>query len=179
MRFKPCLRACTASGLTYGSRLRRYTPDEICKQLLDSNATQLYIAAPMLEKAYAAVSKGAPLTRMYTLGEVPSDAPAPPADAPPCESFDALLATEGAPPAVSIDPEKELALIPYSSGTSGLPKGVELTHANVVANVLQCEVAHVHLTPEDTLVGVLPFYHIYGFTVILVGACTHSPCLHA
>ena len=143
-----------------------YTPTEICNQLVDAGATQLFCATPMLDKAYAAVGLGAPISRVYALGDA---AAAPPdgVSGPSLESFSALLATSGAPPAVTIDPAADVALIPYSSGTSGLPKGVELTHSNVVANVRQCEVEHVHLSPADTLVGVLPFYHIYGFTVIL------------
>ena len=143
-----------------------YTPDEIATQLTDAKATQLYVAGPLLEKAYQAVTKGANLTRIYSFDdELPEEKPQK--RAPPLESFSALLATTDAPPSVQIDPASTVALIPYSSGTSGLPKGVELTHSNVVANVLQCELEHVHMDSSDTLVGVLPFYHIYGFTVIL------------
>jgi len=144
-----------------------YTPDEISNQLVDAGASQLFCAAPLLEKAYAAVGKGAPIGRVYSIGGDDPSAGAPVGGGPALESFEMLLSTTGEPPSVSIDPTTEVALIPYSSGTSGLPKGVELTHMNVVANVMQAEVEHVNLTPEDTLVGVLPFYHIYGFTVIL------------
>ena len=52
--------------------------------------------------------------------------------------------------------------IPYSSGTSGMPKGVELTHRNLVANLQQITSAHLALSARDTLIGVLPFFHIYG-----------------
>ena len=73
---------------------------------------------------------------------------------------------QGAKPEdVEIDPE-ELAVLPYSSGTTGLMKGVMLTHRNLVANIEQAHNS-MPLTEEDTLVGLLPFFHIYGQTVVL------------
>jgi acyl-CoA synthetase (AMP-forming)/AMP-acid ligase II len=60
----------------------------------------------------------------------------------------------------------ELAVLPYSSGTTGLPKGVMLTHANLVANLVQTHDAFP-ISEDDVLVGVLPFFHIYGQTVIM------------
>ncbi len=73
---------------------------------------------------------------------------------------------QGAKPEdVEIDPEA-LAVLPYSSGTTGLMKGVMLTHRNLVANIEQAHNS-MPLTEEDTLVGLLPFFHIYGQTVVL------------
>ena len=57
-------------------------------------------------------------------------------------------------------------MLPYSSGTTGLPKGVMLTHRNLVANILQCD-GLLPIEPDDVLIGVLPFFHIYGMTVIM------------
>jgi acyl-CoA synthetase (AMP-forming)/AMP-acid ligase II len=69
------------------------------------------------------------------------------------------------PEEVEVDPD-ELAVLPYSSGTTGLMKGVMLTHRNLVANIEQAwNSMPVH--DDDTLVGVLPFFHIYGQTVVL------------
>ena len=68
------------------------------------------------------------------------------------------------------DPLTQVAAIPYSSGTTGIPKGVCLTHQNLVANVQQCmdEDAHnIGITSKDRLVGILPLYHIYGLTVLM------------
>lgn len=69
----------------------------------------------------------------------------------------------------------DLAFLPYSSGTTGLPKGVMLSHNNIVANSLQIGIklpntAIVQPTTDtfqDVLPSVLPFFHIYGFTVLM------------
>jgi acyl-CoA synthetase (AMP-forming)/AMP-acid ligase II len=60
----------------------------------------------------------------------------------------------------------DLAVLPYSSGTTGLMKGVMLTHRNLVANIEQAWNS-MPLTEEDVLVGLMPFFHIYGQTVVL------------
>ena len=146
-----------------------YTPTEVATQLKDAGATQLVVgSSALLDVAYSAQAAGAPLERLYVIGSENFPAPA--------ENFAALLKPGApAPPPPTFDPATHVAAIPYSSGTSGLPKGVELTHRNIVANVSQCMVAHTIMGPDDTLVGVLPFYHIYGLTVILnIALCSGS-----
>jgi acyl-CoA synthetase (AMP-forming)/AMP-acid ligase II len=69
------------------------------------------------------------------------------------------------PEEVAVDPG-ELAVLPYSSGTTGLMKGVMLTHRNLVANIEQA-VSSMPIGEQDTLVGLMPFFHIYGQTVVL------------
>jgi long-chain acyl-CoA synthetase len=64
--------------------------------------------------------------------------------------------------------EKTLAALPYSSGTTGLPKGVMLTHFNLVANIYQLLGPNaVTFTSADNILCFLPLYHIYGLNVIL------------
>jgi acyl-CoA synthetase (AMP-forming)/AMP-acid ligase II len=77
-----------------------------------------------------------------------------------------LMGDPDAAPDVAIDPRRDLAVLPYSSGTTGLPKGVMLTHSNLVANMLQIQDGFP-ISDEDVLIGVLPFFHIYGQTVIM------------
>src|SRR5205814_4478018 len=77
------------------------------------------------------------------------------------QSFDLLLAEDGPWPDVAIDPREDVAFLPYSSGTTGLPKGVMLTHHNMVANCYQVQGFEL-LDGDDTLVAFLPFFHIYG-----------------
>jgi acyl-CoA synthetase (AMP-forming)/AMP-acid ligase II len=85
------------------------------------------------------------------------------------EAFDTLFeATSGiALPRPARDPRQTLATLPYSSGTTGLPKGVMLTHHNLVANVYQTLTPGEYgaLVPDDTILCFLPLYHIYGLTV--------------
>ena len=73
---------------------------------------------------------------------------------------DLLAGDPAAAPDVRPGPDDVVAL-PYSSGTTGLPKGVMLTHRNLVANVLQATAVQP-VEPGDTLAGVLPLFHIYG-----------------
>ncbi|GKZ81140.1 hypothetical protein AnigIFM56816_005652 [Aspergillus niger] len=67
------------------------------------------------------------------------------------------------------NPEKDLSFLVYSSGTTGLPKGVMLSHRNMVANLLQSAVAEQGqlVWNQDRIVGVLPFFHIYGIGFLL------------
>ncbi|MGD9734589.1 MAG: AMP-binding protein [Solirubrobacterales bacterium] len=138
-------RATTANPL--------YTEHELGHQLQDSGARFLLTAPPLLETARAAARR-AGVEEVFVVGE--SEGATPLAE---------LLAAEPAPPA-AIDPDADLAVLPYSSGTTGLPKGVMLSHRNLVANLIQAgEVLGVEA--GDTLVGCLPFFHIYGMTVIM------------
>lgn len=67
---------------------------------------------------------------------------------------------------VGIDPEQTLAVLPFSSGTTGLPKGVMLTHANLLSNLYQIMQAH-EVSDGDLFINQLPFFHIYGMTVLM------------
>lgn len=82
------------------------------------------------------------------------------------ERFVSLTRTAGEPPAVAIDPAEDVAVLPYSSGTTGAPKGVMLTHRNLVASVVAMHPVE-GTTERDVTIVVLPFFHIYGLSVIL------------
>jgi len=82
-------------------------------------------------------------------------------------SFEDLLReTESNPPEVMIEPD-DLALLQYTGGTTGFPKGAMLTHRNIIANVLQADAWFVEKDPgEEVLLAALPFYHIYMGTMV-------------
>jgi long-chain acyl-CoA synthetase len=92
-------------------------------------------------------------------------------NAPGTEPFSNLLKSETTSSILPkpIEPSAQtLAALPYSSGTTGLPKGVMLSHLNLVANVYQLLGPNsVHLTGDDRILCFLPLYHIYGLNVIL------------
>ncbi|WP_036688081.1 long-chain-fatty-acid--CoA ligase [Paucisalibacillus globulus] len=69
---------------------------------------------------------------------------------------------------VDIDPIEDTALLQYTGGTMGFPKGVILTHRNLVANAQMCD-AWIYDTKkgEETVLGVLPFFHVYGMTAVM------------
>jgi acyl-CoA synthetase (AMP-forming)/AMP-acid ligase II len=131
-----------------------YTADELAFQLRDSGAKFLITVDALLEKALPAAQK-AGVQELFTIGTDPN-----------ATSFTELL-RDATPPSVSIQPREDLVVLPYSSGTTGLPKGVMLTHYNLVANMVQVLGSGVNLQPEERVIGILPFYHIYGMLVIL------------
>ncbi|ODT28556.1 MAG: AMP-dependent synthetase [Microbacterium sp. SCN 70-27] len=133
-----------------------YTPGEIEKQLKDAGATWLVTVSPLLPQAEAAASAvGIPAERLIVIDGAEGH--------PDLRS----LLSEGRPaPDVTFDPATHIAVLPYSSGTTGIPKGVMLTHRNLVANVAQCRIS-ILLHESDRVLAVLPFFHIYGMTVLL------------
>jgi acyl-CoA synthetase (AMP-forming)/AMP-acid ligase II len=133
-----------------------YTEDELTFQLKDSGAKYLLTVPPFLETAADAAGR-AGLAEVFVFGEAEGATP-----------FSSLMSS-GAPPEIEIDPREDVVVLPYSSGTTGYPKGVMLTHYNLVANV--CQMNSVAPVGEsDKLIGVLPFFHIYGMTVIMNAA---------
>jgi acyl-CoA synthetase (AMP-forming)/AMP-acid ligase II len=120
-----------------------YTAEELAFQLEHSGARMLISALEVVDRAKAGAQR-AGVDDVHVLG-------------------DALHENEA--PFESPDPD-DLVALPYSSGTTGLPKGVMLSHRNLVANILQ-STAQQPVTADDTLIGVLPFFHIYGLNVVM------------
>ncbi len=83
-------------------------------------------------------------------------------------AFSKLIANDGACDAPSIDPEKDVALIQYTGGTTGTPKGAVLTHQNLSANARQVARLDPEMaTAKDRILGVLPFFHVFANTCVL------------
>ncbi len=134
-----------------------YTTDELAHQLNDCGARFLVTIPLFLDKALEA-AKQSGIEEVFVFGEAEG-----------ATSFMALLNNDGTFPAVEINPREDVAVLPYSSGTTGRSKGVMLTHYNLVANLEQCNEMD-QFTPDDVGIGVLPFYHIYGMVVIMSSA---------
>ena len=88
--------------------------------------------------------------------------------APPVYEFEAVLAASGdEAPRIDVQPE-DLALLQYTGGTTGVPKGVMLTHRNLVANTMQCRAWMPSLREgQEVFLGVIPFFHVYGMTACM------------
>jgi len=150
--------AATAGG-TITTVNPTYTADEVRHQLQDSGATILVVVAAAVEVAAAAI-EGTDVTEVFLIG-APEAAPS--IEAPSVETLMGDPISQ-----VAIDNATHTVVLPYSSGTTGLPKGVMLSHTNLVANLAQSE--HVLIYDDDELaLAVLPFFHIYGMQVLMNG----------
>ena len=160
-----------------------YTVDEFAFQLQDSGASVVAVHISSLETAKAACAKvGIPESNIIIIG----DGRDPTFKFKHWTSVRNLAGTSRYRP-TKIDPENDLAFLVYSSGTTGKPKGVELTHMNMVSNVQQVQATEggwlswdgskslpgIPDAPSpqgDKILACLPFFHIYGLNALI-----HNP----
>jgi acyl-CoA synthetase (AMP-forming)/AMP-acid ligase II len=140
-----------------------FTAKDVAKQLTDSRAKALVTVTPLLAQA----ADGAAAIGLSDASVMVLDGPGAAVDGHP--NADDLLGPGHPAPDVSFDPATHLAVLPYSSGTTGNPKGVMLTHRNLAANVAQIRPLQ-GMAADDRILAVLPFFHIYGMTVLLNAA---------
>ncbi len=144
------------AGATITTINSLYTADEIAHQLADAAAEWLFTISALLPAAReAAEQAGIPADRLVVLDGAPGH-----------PSLVDLLAAGATAPSVIIDPATHVAVLPFSSGTTGRPKGVMLSHRNLVANVEQSR-GLLKVGSDDRVLALLPFFHIYGMTVLL------------
>jgi acyl-CoA synthetase (AMP-forming)/AMP-acid ligase II len=134
-----------------------WTAEEAATQLRDSGARML-IAHPDLCVRALEAARLAGIHSVVALGDSEGATP-----------LAAVLGHRADAPYPGIDPAVDLVSLPYSSGTTGVSKGVMLTHRNLVANLAQ-SLPLLPIGPDDVVAGILPFFHIYGQTVVLCAA---------
>jgi acyl-CoA synthetase (AMP-forming)/AMP-acid ligase II len=145
--------AAALAGATVTTLNPTYTATEAAHQLKDSGAVLLVTIPPFLPLA-ATATAGSSVREVLTIGGAPGH-----------RSIDDLL---GAPllAQVPVDLDAHVLALPYSSGTTGLPKGVMLSHRNMVVNVDQ-SLPLLDVQLGETTVAFLPFFHIYGMNVLM------------
>ncbi|MEM9530438.1 MAG: AMP-binding protein [Pseudomonadota bacterium] len=150
--------AVTGGALTPVNPL--YGPEEVHHQLTDAGASLLITIAPFAETALAA-AEGTDVSEVVVMGDA----------VPGTTDFKSVF---GAPIAqVPVDVDNDIVVLPYSSGTTGLPKGVMLTHKNLVANIAQFSPVFEY-THDDVALAFLPFFHIYGMQVLMNGLLSNG-----
>lgn len=87
------------------------------------------------------------------------------------------MLTHGEPRPVAIDPEHDLALLQYTGGTTGTPKGAMLTHQNLSANARQIVQIDPHRQERDVIVGVLPLFHVFANACVLNRTVADGGCI--
>jgi acyl-CoA synthetase (AMP-forming)/AMP-acid ligase II len=139
------------------------TADELAYQLKDADALYLLTAPEQMERVDRATQQ-APVRERFTVVETPGATP-----------LSTLLTSDAALPEPPIDPREDVAALLYSSGTTGLPKGVMLTHRNLIANVCQLQ-PQMHITEADVVINAMPFFHAAGWVILfhlgLANGCT-------
>ncbi|GED69449.1 long-chain-fatty-acid--CoA ligase [Brevibacillus reuszeri] len=161
-----------------------YTERELIHQLTDSGAETI-ITLDLLYSRVSSIRSSTPLKRLivtsigdylpfmkkllYPMVQKKQGQNPQVAYGGDVESFQALI-DEQDPEVVysSINPEEDIALLQYTGGTTGVAKGVMLTHANLIANAIQCQAVLYKLVKgKERILGVLPLFHVYGMTTVM------------
>ena len=144
-----------------------YTRREVVKQIEDSGSKVMVTIKPLLKTALEAAQEtgvkhiillGDSETKQHGIinwADVHND-----------------LGDEFKNNSYKIDTKEHCAFLPYSSGTTGVPKGVMLTHHNIVSNLIQFG-KFLDKIPREVILAILPFFHIYGLVTILLSGIEH------
>lgn len=138
------------AGATVTTLNPLYREREVEHQLHDAGARLVFTLAPLVPVVKEAQAHAKGVERIVELEGI----------------WEFAKSVAGEPAPVTFDPLSDVAVLPYSSGTTGLPKGVMLSHQNLTANIRQT--VALNMTDEtSTVLDFLPFYHIYGMMILL------------
>ncbi|MFF3909365.1 4-coumarate--CoA ligase family protein [Streptomyces sp. NPDC001848] len=147
--------AATRAGASVTTVHPQATAEEFAKQLRDSAARWIITVSPLLQTARRAAELSSGVEEILLCDSAPGH-----------RSLIDMLASTAPEPQVVIDPVRDVAVLPYSSGTTGIPKGVMLTHRQIATNLAQIRPL-IGTGPDERILAVLPFFHIYGMTALL------------
>jgi long-chain acyl-CoA synthetase len=143
-----------------------YKEREVAYQLNNSDAAAVVVSRELLPLLEAVRSEAPGLEYVITVG---ADQQVTPTHT---HSFSHIVQTHASTPLAGSEPGwEDLVALPYSSGTTGLPKGVMLSHKNLVCNAYQ-SVATARIASHDRMLVFLPLYHIYGIMLMGLAALT-------
>jgi len=156
--------------------------DELAKQVNGSKAKFIITIPSLLETVRAAQKKAATLEHIIIVSDEAYEG---------CHSFFEMLKVDNKGTnylkGSDIDAETQVALLPFSSGTTGLPKGVMLSTSNICTNIAQyCQPGYYpplsfeNGREQERFIGVLPFFHIYGFSLTMASSLylgCHTVCV--
>ncbi|RAJ67046.1 acyl-CoA synthetase (AMP-forming)/AMP-acid ligase II [Streptomyces sp. Amel2xB2] len=164
--FPAVFHGATRAGAAVSTVHPLATAEELARQLRDSGARWLVTVSPLLETARQAAELCGYRPGGTGQGEGGIQEIFVCDEAEGYRSVLGMRESTAPEPHVEIDPARDLAALPYSSGTTSLPKGVMLTHRNIATNLAQLDPL-MPAGPEDRLLAVLPFFHIYGLTALI------------
>ncbi|WP_329471332.1 4-coumarate--CoA ligase family protein [Streptomyces sp. NBC_01723] len=147
--------AATRAGASVTTVHPLATAEEFAKQLSDARARWIVTVSPLLDTARRAAELAGGIQEILVCDSAPGH-----------RSLIDMLASTAPEPRIAIDPAEDVAALPYSSGTTGTPKGVMLTHRQIATNLAQLEPL-MPAAPGDRVLAVLPFFHIYGLTALM------------
>ncbi|MEW2046906.1 4-coumarate--CoA ligase family protein [Streptomyces sp. NPDC005476] len=147
--------AATRAGATVTTVHPLATAEELAKQLGDCAARWIVTVSPLLQTARRAAELAGGVKEIFVCDTATGH-----------RSLIDMLASAAPEPQVDIDPVEDVAALPYSSGTTGIPKGVMLTHRQIATNLAQLR-SVMSAGPGDRILAVLPFFHIYGLTALM------------
>ncbi|MEU1089492.1 4-coumarate--CoA ligase family protein [Streptomyces sp. NPDC005892] len=160
--YPPVFYGATRAGASVTTVHPLATAEEFAKQLTDASASWIVTVSPLLETAVRAAGLAGGVRQIFV-----------------CDMADGytsvldMLGSTAPEPQVEIDPDEDVAVLPYSSGTTGAPKGVMLTHRSIATNLEQLQ-PFVPLLRGEPILAVLPFFHIYGLTALMNGPLRHG-----